>query len=90
MERKKQLQRHRALVSLYEQKCRRIRRIKSKKCGLVCTCVLHRGDAFVFPIRFHKVRRKHLEKVSGKQECTDEDLMKLRAKVSIFIECRSN
>jgi hypothetical protein len=31
LERKKALQKHRALVSYYEQKCRRIRKIKSKK-----------------------------------------------------------
>ena len=31
MERRKELQKHRALVSYYEQKCRRIGRIKSKK-----------------------------------------------------------
>ncbi len=32
MERKKELQKHRALMSAYEQKCKRMRRIKSKRC----------------------------------------------------------
>ena len=34
-------------------------------------------------LRFHKVRRKHLEKKSGKPANTDEELTKLRAKVCI-------
>ena len=37
--------------------------------------------------RFHKVQRKRLEKLGNKPEVTEEELMKLRAKVRCAYTC---
>lgn len=79
LERKKALQKHRALVSYYEQKCRRVRRVKSKKWVLVWCCDSNLITCVL--CRFHKIQRKRQERLGNKPEVTDEELTKLRIKV---------
>ena len=38
-------------------------------------------DSNFIMCRFHKIQRKRLEKLGNKQEVTEEDLVRLRAKV---------